>query len=275
MDRSKVSIIITTRNEGRSIKTLLSSVKKQKYPNKEIILVDNYSTDDTIKIAKKFKIKCYTFGPERSAQRNFGAKKSSGEYLLFLDADMELTPNVVKDCVEMAKKENLRGVVIPEQSIAENFWGRVKAFERSFYNDKGDAITDAARFFNRQVFLKIGGYDETITGPEDWDLPDMVREQGYKIGRISEKIYHHEHASSLLVLFKKKFYYGLHAHKYLKKHKIPLISPRTVYFLRPLFYKNWTRLVLHPVLSLAMTWMLFVELLGGSLGYALGRIKKS
>lgn len=268
-----VSLIITTKNEEGALGRLLVSLKNQTYSNIEIIVVDNYSTDNTPKIAKNYGINFFQYGPERSAQRNYGAKKSSGDNLFFLDADMELTPDVVKDCVETTSRMKTEGVVIPEESKWTNFWGEVKAFERSFYNEKGDPITDAARFFSKTVFNKVGGYDETITGPEDWDLPDRVRGAGYQIGRSTEKIYHHEQEISLHSLFQKKFYYGLNAHKYLSKHHIPILSPKTVYFLRPLFYKSWTRLVKNPVLSLAMLCMLLVELVGGGLGYLVGRIK--
>ena len=120
----------------------------------------------------------------------------------------------------------------------------------------------------------MGGYDESITGPEDWDLPDRIREAGFRITRSTEIIYHHEQETSLLSLFRKKFYYGLNVHKYLSKHNIPVISPKTVYFLRPLFYKSWTRLVKHPVLSAAMVCMLLVELIGGGLGYLVGRVMR-
>lgn len=270
-----VSVIITSKNEDDVISNLLDSINKQTYKNIEVILVDNNSVDKTLEIAKQYStVKIYTIGPERSAQRNFGAKKSTGKYLFFLDADMELTTEVIQNCVELVKKGILSGVVIPEQSVAINFWGKVKAFERSFYSIKGDPVTDAARFFLRRVFFKIGGYDESITGPEDWDLPDRIREAGYKIGRSSKKIYHHEQEISPALLFKKKFYYGLNVHSYLTKHNIPVISPKTVYFLRPLFYKNWIRLLRHPILSLAMAGMLSIELLGGGLGYIVGRIKK-
>lgn len=271
-----VSVIITSKNEVDVIGKLLKSIIKQTYKKLEVILVDNHSTDNTLKIAKSFKkVKIYQWGPERSAQRNYGAKVSSGEYLLFLDADMKLLPNVIKECVVVAKsRAKIGSVIIPEQSVAYSFWEKVKGFERSFYNEKGDSITDAARFFKRQVFEKAGGYDETITGPEDWDLPETIRELGYKDGRISEKIYHRERVASLPVLFKKKFYYGLHAHKYLEKHNIPIVSPKTVYFLRPLFYKSWRRLLTHPLLALGMIVMLLTQTAGGGLGYLLGRIKR-
>lgn len=273
--KSLVSVIITTRNEDKVIGNLLKSILNQTYKNIEIILVDNNSNDNTLNIARKFnKMKIYQYGPERSAQRNLGAKKTTGDFLFFLDADMELTPKVIEDCVEKINQEKAEGVVVSEQSKWTNFWGEVKAFERSFYSEKGDPVTDAARFFSKKIFNKVGGYDETITGPEDWDLPDRIREAGFKIERSIEVIYHHEQKISLVTLFRKKFYYGLNAHKYLSKHDIPIFSPKTIYFLRPLFYRNWTKLFKHPVLSLAMVFMLLVELVGGGLGYVVGRARK-
>lgn len=269
-----VSIIVTTKNEESVLGTLLESISKQSYKNIEVILVDNKSTDNTLKIAKEFDVKCYTFGPERSAQRNFGAKKSKGKYLLFVDADMKLVPKLVENCIKAATLDNVSAVVIPEESIAEDFWGKIKAFERSFYNEQGDIITDAARFFKRDVFFKVGGYDESITGPEDWDLPETIRKKGYKIGRIKEKIYHFEQKISLVGLFKKKFYYGLTAHKYLRKQKIGVFSPKTIYFLRPVFYKNWRKLLENPFYSLLLFLMLFVELVAGGLGFIVGKIRE-
>lgn len=273
--KSLVSVIITTKNEESVISNLLKSILGQTDKNIEILLIDNRSTDNTLDIVRKFKtVKIYQKGPERSAQRNFGAKKSKGIYILFLDADMELTPNTILSCVKEAKRTGVDGVVIPEESVASDFWGRVKAYERSFYNENGDPITDAARFFKKEVFMKIGGYDELITGPEDWDLPDRIRKAGYSIGRSEGKIYHHEQNVSLTGLFKRKFYYGLNAYQYLVKHRIPLISPKTVYFLRPLFYKNWRKLLSSPILTLAMVLMLFVELFGGGFGYLIGRVRR-
>lgn len=268
-----VSIIIPCRNEEQFIGRLLASIAAQTYPRVETIIVDNNSSDNTKKIAKKFTDKIYNFGPERSAQRNFGAEKARGEYFLFLDADMELTNDVILECVDLMDKD-IKGIVIPEQSLANNFWGRVKAFERSFYNQAGDEATDAARFFEREVFWQMGGYDETITGPEDWDLPERIKKAGYKIGRIKAKIYHHEKISDPVILAKKKFYYGLSLNKYLQKHKINAFSAKTIYFFRPVFYKHWKKLLSHPVLTLGMILMFTLELLGGGLGYFVGRFKK-
>ncbi len=266
-----VSIIITTKNEQKNIGRLLDSINAQSYKNIETILVDNNSSDQTKDVAKKLGAKVYNFGPERSAQRNFGAKVARGKYLLFVDADMELSKDVVLQCVKlMEKNEETVALAIPENPIASTFWDKVKAHERLIYNREGDPVTDAARFFRKEIFMRVGGYDETITGPEDWDLPETIKEAGFKIGRISGYINHRERVLSPLTLARKKFYYGLGAHRYLEKHKIPIVGPKTVYFLRPIFYKNWLKLIKNPFLTLAMIFMMTAELLGGGLGYLIG-----
>ena len=94
-----VSIIITTKNEEKNIGRCLKSIKKQACPNIEIIVVDNNSIDKTKQITKKYTKNVFNKGPERSAQRNFGAQKAKGKYLLFLDADMTLSPQLIKKAV--------------------------------------------------------------------------------------------------------------------------------------------------------------------------------
>ncbi len=268
-----VSVIIPTYNEASVIKTLLLSLSKQSYKNIETIVLDDGSTDDTAEIAKTYTSRVYVREHvERSAQRNFGARQAKGEFLLFLDADMELTINVILDCVHtIEKNKKIGGIVIPEQSVARTFWEKVKAYERSFYNEAGDKTTDAARFFRRQAFEKVRGYDESITGPEDWDLPESIKNKGYSIGRIKSRILHHERLFNPFTLMKKKYYYGLKSHRYFKKQNISIISPKTIYFLRPVFYRNWRKLISNPILSIAMIFMFSFELAGGGVGYLVGK----
>jgi len=63
------------------IEDLLKSIKKQSYSPIETIIVDNSSIDKTVEIAKKYTKYVFTKGPERSSQRNYGAKKAKGKYL--------------------------------------------------------------------------------------------------------------------------------------------------------------------------------------------------
>jgi len=65
-------------------------------------------------------------GPERSAQRNFGAAQATGQYVVFIDSDMELAPGVVEACVVKATEANAAGIIIPEESFGIGFWAQCK-----------------------------------------------------------------------------------------------------------------------------------------------------
>lgn len=77
-----VSIIVTTKNEEKNIATCLRSIinsinsSNSTNQNVEIIVVDNNSSDNTVKVAKEFTDKVYNKGPESSAQENFGVEKA-------------------------------------------------------------------------------------------------------------------------------------------------------------------------------------------------------
>ena len=119
-----VSVIVTTRNEEWNIASCLKSVFEQSYQkeNMEVIVVDNNSGDETKKIAESFRrestllnLQIFNQGPERSAQRNYGAEKSSGKYIIYLDADMILSPDVISECVgELEKNNKIAALRVPE-----------------------------------------------------------------------------------------------------------------------------------------------------------------
>lgn len=270
-----VSVVVTTKNEEPHIGNCLKSISAQTYKNIEIIVVDNNSSDNTKKISGEYTKLVFDCGPERSAQRNFGAKKTKGKYLIFIDADMILGKDVIRECVELTQDSRLRtqdlrigGVVIPEKSIGQGYWCKVKAFERSLY--EGDATIEAARFFKNKVFWEFGGYDKNITGPEDWDLPQKIKKK-YKIGRIKSFILHNEGKISLITLMKKKYYYGLKVPNYLNSdHPVKLTAQQVIYLLRPAFYRNWKLLLKNPRITFGMIVMLFAEQMAGLLGFIKG-----
>ena len=116
-----ISIVIASFNSRRTIGKCLSSIKKQSYPNLEIIVVDGLNYDSSEKKKCKEIIEEYASyfqdGPERSIQRNRGIKEAKGEYVLIIDQDMYLTENVVKDCYAMISSGNYIALTIPEVSI--------------------------------------------------------------------------------------------------------------------------------------------------------------
>lgn len=168
MKNPLVSVVITTKNEQKNIKNCLESIKMQSYANLEIIVVDNSSTDKTKEIAQKYTNKVFNKGPERSAQRNYGMiNKSLGTYVMFVDADMIFSPTLVNDCVDYIQSHNVLALHIPEVVLGKNFFSKVRRFERSFYSG---TVIDGARFFQKDAFAKVHGFDETMSGPEDWDI---------------------------------------------------------------------------------------------------------
>ena len=205
MIKNLVSIIIPTKNEGQNIKRCLLSCKGQTYQNIEIIVVDNYSTDNTLEIVKQFTPNLFLKDQERSTQRNYGAKNARGNYLLFIDADMELATSLVKSLITEVKNVGYQAMIIPEKSTGRGFWARSVALERSCY--LGDPDIEAARFFEKNLFDQLGGFDENLIAAEDWDLTLRAKNSGAKIGRIQNYLIHHE-INSFKNLVLKKYYYA-------------------------------------------------------------------
>lgn len=251
-----VSIIITTKNEEQNLAHCLKSIETQSYPSFaiETIIVDNNSADKTKEIAYRYTDKVYNFGPERSAQRNFGINKSSGEYILYLDADMILSNDVISECVAKCTGEGCIALYIPERIIGRDFWIKVRNFERTFYDR---TVIDCVRFVRLDKFLEIGGFDENLTGPEDWDLDRRIREKG-KIEIINAPIYHNEQEFNLKKYINKKLYYATFFDRYIQKWgRDDLIIKKQLGFWYRYFgvfmeESKWRKLVSHPVLTLGL-----------------------
>lgn len=212
-----VSVIIPTKNVEKTFDECLRSIKNQTYKNIEIIVVDNYSSDNSTEIAHRYTKNVYTKGPERSTQKNFGVKKAKGSFIFMMDSDQYAHPNTIEECVFLMKNNNFGALIIPEKSIGNGFWTKVKAYERSFYlNNK---YIEAVRFYDKKVYEDVGGFDEDLIGGEDWDLTIRIRKAGYNIGRAFNFLEHDEGTLNLLGSSKKKKYYGDDVfNKYAKKH---------------------------------------------------------
>ncbi|OGK18415.1 hypothetical protein A3G67_03180 [Candidatus Roizmanbacteria bacterium RIFCSPLOWO2_12_FULL_40_12] len=269
-----VSVIITTKNEEKNIENCLLSIQGQKFPKSqiEIIVVDNHSTDDTTTITRKYTHQIYQKGPERSAQRNYGARKAKGKYYLYLDADMALSPSVIEECVKkMEKNKEFVALYIPEIIIGEGFWLKARRFERSFYNS---TVIDCVRFIRISKFRVIGGFDDAMSGPEDWDFDKRIRLIG-KTSIIKAPLYHNETGFSLSEYLSKKSYYSKSLKKYIKKwgRDDPDIRKQLGLWYRYIgvFTERgkWQRSLRHPFLTIKM---LILRVLVG-IQYIISKIK--
>ena len=263
-----VSLIVTSRNEREDIENCLRSLLDQDYPNTEVILVDNGSTDGTIEIASRLDVRVENRGPERSAQRNHGFAVSRGEYVCFLDADMITPPTMVAECVACMADPAVGAVVIPEESFGEGFWTRCKILERSCYPP--GSYMEAARFFRGEVFQQLGGFDENLTGLEDLDLHQRCLDVT-RIGHTGTPISHHEGRIKFLGQLRKKFRYGRQSFLYAKGHPTAFRKQGNPF--RAYFFKGWKILVRNPMLSFAMLFLKSSELTAGGIGVTVGWLK--
>ena len=274
MPKPIVSVIVPTKNSALTLSDCLDSIKNQTYRNVELIVIDNFSSDDTPDIAKKYTKKFYSKGPERSAQRNYGVNKSTGKYVVIIDSDMNLSPDVIQECVNVIEShQKLSGLIIPEESFGEGFWARCKRLERSFY--VGVPYMEAARFFKKNDYITVGGYDEKMTSGEDWDLSQRINELG-PFDHIDSYIYHNEGRISLWRSIKKKFYYAKKFAKYKKTNEsTDNVAQQTNIIGRyRLFLSNPKKLFHNPLLGVGMLFMKTCEFGFGGTGYLMSKVQR-
>jgi glycosyltransferase involved in cell wall biosynthesis len=254
-----VSVIITTRNNQDTLNACLKSIRDQDYPSIELLVIDNNSTDETKKIAKKYADKVFNKGPERSAQRNFGVKQCQGKYVLIIDSDMELPNSVVNECMQ-AVNDSTQAIIIPEISFGEGFWAECKSLERSFYN--GVDWIEAPRFFSKNMYLKADGYDEKMSGGEDWDLSNRIRPLT-SISHTLVPIRHNEGRPTLKSIINKRRYYAKgfnHMYDKTKFYKNSTKSPsRQALCIYKLFFTHPKELLKKPSIGVGMITMKSLE----------------
>lgn len=267
MNGEIITVIVPTYNSSAVVEDCLVSIKNQDYENIEIIVVDNNSKDNTKEIASKYTENVFNKGPERSAQRNFGVKRARGQYVCIVDSDMKLSKSVISSCLKKISSETgISGLVIPEESFGVGFWAKCKQLERSFY--EGIDWMEAARFFPKSIYEKIGGYDEDMVSGEDWDLSQKVKRLG-NIDRIDDKIYHNEGRISLIKTIRKKMYYAEKIANYVNKNTTENnIKKQTGIFARySLFMSRPMKLLENPIIGLGMLFMKTCEFVFGGIGY--------
>lgn len=268
MKNGLISIIIPTLNSKIHLRRLFLSLKQQTYKNFEVIVNDDKRTIDG---TKKFALQYRNLFPVKYIQKNLvtaygrkmGAYAGAGEYFLHLDADMRLSKTLLNEIVKKVEKDGCDVLIIPEVSYGEGFITKVKAFERSMYI--GDDSIECARFSTATAYKAVGGHNIKMTFGEDKDFDIRVRKAGYKICRTKAPIYHYEGRLSLSGLLKKKFYYGITSNILFSTHPEYFLKYANTIF-RPAFFRNWKLLLKHPILTLSMFLMKFLETIVGVSG---------
>ena len=137
----KTSVIILTKNEEKMIGDCLESIRQLA---DEIIVVDSGSSDKTAEIVKKYTDKIFTDeSDDFSAKRNLGLAKAQGKWILYLDADERITPEL-KEEIEFLLRQDYGGQVggsaykIPRKNFyfGNHEWPYIEKIERLFKKDK-------------------------------------------------------------------------------------------------------------------------------------------
>lgn len=266
-----ISLIIPTKNEQANIGRCLASIDNNGYPEYEIIVVDQQSSDRTVSIAREHQAKVVRvpstskYTPP-SASRNIGFKHSRGQIIYHLDADMELEPGLLSEIAQTLSDSAVSAVVVPETDVPANFWARGKALERSFYEN---SVMEAARATTRKVFAATM-YHPRVTSGEDWFIHDQYLALG-RIGRTSRSVLHHTGIISLSREFKKKLQYGSASGNYLARNSTRLNTKFTA-LLRLYFKGIMANIFTSPGAVLAFLVIRLVDALALGLGYLIHRL---
>jgi len=217
----EVSVIIPTRDSAMDLRRCLASLSDDQGASFEVLVVDQESLDGTQDVARERGAKVLNttrpglYAPPTHS-RNLGADAARGEFLLHLDADMTLAPNVLSTAVRLCRDGSHVALTLEEIDVTNGFWAECKALERQTY--RGSNVLEAARFVRTDIFHEIGGYDESLGSGEDWDIHTRYVTRG-SVGRLSRAVHHYLGNVTLTAQLQKKFSYGRSAIEFLGKHE--------------------------------------------------------
>ncbi|MBV9277716.1 MAG: glycosyltransferase [Candidatus Eremiobacteraeota bacterium] len=265
-----VSVLIPTKNSAAHLARCIGSVRAQRYPAIEVIVIDNDSHDATPEIARAKADRFLVAGGERSRQLNTGAKHANGKYLYRIDGDFVLDRDVIGEAVRLCETEGYDAVAVHNESDPSvSFWAKVRNFERAMY--KYDPTIVGARFLSKEAFNAVGGFDEDLIAGEDYDIHNRLLRTGYRIGRIEPAEMHLGEPVSLAEFASKSFFYGQTIGAFVRKSG--LRGVRQVSPIRAAFVRHWKEFVAHPGLGLGLGVMQCVKYLCGGAGFLVAQFR--
>jgi glycosyltransferase involved in cell wall biosynthesis len=181
---SEISVIIPTYQHGKTVENCIDSLLMQTIPPKEIIVIDDGSSDDTKHRLDKFGVKIkYVFQENQGAPqaRNNGAKLATGKYLLFCDADIVAKPNMFEEMISVLRTHPKVSYV-----YCGFLWDNKKFSAQGFDANK---LRKSNYIHTTSLIRKddFPGFDPKIKRLQDWDLWLTMLENN-KIGMAIEKI---------------------------------------------------------------------------------------
>jgi glycosyltransferase involved in cell wall biosynthesis len=264
IEQSLVSVVVPTKDSIRTIERCLKSIREQTWGSLELVVVDNFSTDGTWEVAQKYAHQAVQAGPERSTQRNLGVESSNGEWVLWIDSDMELPATIVEQAVAAAMDENASAVFIPEVTVGDGYWTRCRALERSCCTE--ETLVQSPRLIERSYLVEAGGFRTSLAGTEDAELRTRMIEDGLKMTSVKDLIIHDEGRLELAGIIRKRYYYGKGLGWYKQQHPGALGNQAKAAV--GAYARNWRLLAAEPTVAAGVLGMRGLEFAAYGLGAA-------
>ncbi|MFQ5503731.1 MAG: glycosyltransferase [Planctomycetota bacterium] len=197
-----VSIIIPCYNYGEYVEDAVRSAVEQTWPNLEIIVVDDGSTDEsTIKVLREARWPKTRIVHQRNqglaAARNRGFREAKGDYLLPLDADDMIMPEMVEKCMEAMRKDSAAGWVYTDIRFFDERNGVHKQEHYNPWLELTNNHSSVCALIRRQAWEDAGGYNSNMAkGYEDWDFWVHGAYFCYRLhgtSMVTESLKHHQH----------------------------------------------------------------------------------
>lgn len=212
-----VSVIMPSYNRENFILQAIESVFKQNYRPIELVIADDGSTDNTESkisewIARTQPDSDFTLIYSRkpnggaSSARNWGARHSNGEFILFLDSDDYLLPGAIDRAVEHLRDDDLPYVYFRVQLTDANLQPKKEFHGREFAGTDND-LTDylwhtMSPVYRRSTVKKVGPWSEELTAVDDWEYGTRVKLMGFR-GKFDPSIigFYRDHQEARLNVY--------------------------------------------------------------------------
>lgn len=235
------------RNEGRFIGGVLTDLQAQDFPleQMELFVIDGASTDNTVSEARAFEGQFPNFqiienpGRLASRARNIGARKAAGKYIAFIDGHCHLpSTTLVSDMVALFERSGADALCRPQPLTLkpQTLFQRAVSLARA--SDLGHALdstiyTHKERFvkaassgaiYRREVFQKIGYFDESFDACEDVEFNTRLDKSGMKAFISPKLTVEYAARKNISSLFVQLYRYGVGRWKLFRKHPSTLGS---------------------------------------------------
>jgi glycosyltransferase involved in cell wall biosynthesis len=222
-----LSVVIAALNSEATIGRTLSSIFSSKLHRDdfEVILVDNWSTDNTVEVAKKYPVKIYSCARRgQGAARNLGVAKAKGEIICFTDSDVVVTEDWLERISEFFRShpyaDGVGGPVLAPprghanglQRLEGELYAKTHDFPKETmeckFGEKRNALYSANCAYRRSVLVSCG-FDESGLDAVDIDLCWKLILRGRRLVFDPElKVFHLGFPSTLRGIFKEQFRWG-------------------------------------------------------------------